>query len=216
MVRRTKLLSKLLASAAQTCFSTPSVRLRSRLLLSPAGSQLLEFAFVLPFLLVFVAGIIDFGQAYNLKQKLNNAAREGARFAALPKNQADVNCGSSCIPPPTSVNSVKDVVVNYLEDAGVTNCVQGIAGTTPTYSATNRAWTYTSSSSGCAGFSLEIDRVYNYTDGTAPLTASRVILTYPYGWVLFGRIIQMRPFNGSSYGTSINITTDAIMKNEPS
>jgi hypothetical protein len=186
-------------------------RCKSRGLLSQAtGSQLLEFAFVLPFLLVFVAGIIDFGQAYNLKQILNNAAREGARFAAIPENQADVNCGSACIPAPASVTAVRDVVADYLTNAGVTSCT---LNATPQYSVANQAWTYSSSSSGCNGFSLEIDRWYNYLNGTAPVVGSRVILTYPYNWVLFGRIIQLQPFNGSSYGTSINITTDAIMEN---
>src|SRR5260370_20680101 len=48
---------------------------------SSSGSQLLEFALVVPLLLAMVIGILDFGQAYNLKQKLTNAAREGARFA---------------------------------------------------------------------------------------------------------------------------------------
>ena len=46
---------------------------------SNEGSELLEFALVVPLLLVFVVGIVDFGSAYNLKQQLNNAAREGAR-----------------------------------------------------------------------------------------------------------------------------------------
>ena len=46
------------------------------------GAQLLEFALVLPLLVVLVIGVSDFGGAYTLKDKLANAAREGARIAA--------------------------------------------------------------------------------------------------------------------------------------
>ena len=51
----------------------------------------------LPLLVVFVVGIFDFGGAFNLKQMLNNIAREGARFASsLPTNDLDA-AGNSAI-----------------------------------------------------------------------------------------------------------------------
>lgn len=52
-----------------------------------AASQMVEFVVCLPLLIVVVVGIFDFGEAFNVKQKLNGAAREGARFAStLPTN----------------------------------------------------------------------------------------------------------------------------------
>jgi hypothetical protein len=55
------------------------------------GSQLLEFAFVLPFLLVLVIGITEFSLALVLRDKLTNAAREGARKAVTqPTPEAEV------------------------------------------------------------------------------------------------------------------------------
>jgi hypothetical protein len=42
-----------------------------------------EFALVLPVLLILLFGIIDFGRMLNAKVTLNEAAREGARAAAL-------------------------------------------------------------------------------------------------------------------------------------
>jgi Flp pilus assembly protein TadG len=42
-----------------------------------------EFALVLPILLMLIFGIIDFGRAYNAKISLTQAAREGARVRAL-------------------------------------------------------------------------------------------------------------------------------------
>jgi len=47
-----------------------------------------EFALLLPVLLLIVFGIIDFGRALNAQVTLTQAAREGARLAAL--NQPDV------------------------------------------------------------------------------------------------------------------------------
>src|SRR5205807_470777 len=64
------------------------MRFLSHFLLSDiAASQMVEFAVCLPLLIVVVVGIFDFGEAFNVKQKLNGAAREGARFASsLPTN----------------------------------------------------------------------------------------------------------------------------------
>jgi Flp pilus assembly protein TadG len=55
------------------------------------GAELVEFALVLPLLLVVFGGIIDFGLMLQRHQVLSNAAREGARLAVLPGyEQADV------------------------------------------------------------------------------------------------------------------------------
>jgi Flp pilus assembly protein TadG len=48
------------------------------------GAELVEFALVLPFLLVVIAGIVDFGFAFQRYEVITNAAREGARLATLP------------------------------------------------------------------------------------------------------------------------------------
>jgi Flp pilus assembly protein TadG len=47
------------------------------------GAAAVEFALVLPLLLLIVFGIIDFGRALNAQITLTQAAREGARLAAL-------------------------------------------------------------------------------------------------------------------------------------
>jgi Flp pilus assembly protein TadG len=47
------------------------------------GQALVEFALVLPVLLILVVGILEFGRAWNLHQVLTDAAREGARKAAI-------------------------------------------------------------------------------------------------------------------------------------
>lgn len=47
------------------------------------GNVAVEFAFVLPVLLLIVGGILDFGRAYWFKQTLTWASREGARQASI-------------------------------------------------------------------------------------------------------------------------------------
>lgn len=46
------------------------------------GQALVEFALAVPFLLILVFGIIDFGSALHAKIAITKAAREGARLAA--------------------------------------------------------------------------------------------------------------------------------------
>jgi Flp pilus assembly protein TadG len=47
------------------------------------GQALAEFALVLPLVLLFIAGIIEMGRAWNIKQAVTDAAREGARYAVV-------------------------------------------------------------------------------------------------------------------------------------
>jgi Flp pilus assembly protein TadG len=51
------------------------------------GAAAVEFALVLPLLVLLVAGIADFGRAYYLQTTISGAAREGVRAMAL-KNDA--------------------------------------------------------------------------------------------------------------------------------
>ena len=47
------------------------------------GQAAVEFALVLPFLLVMLIGIVEFGRAWNQHQVITDAARESARKASL-------------------------------------------------------------------------------------------------------------------------------------
>jgi Flp pilus assembly protein TadG len=50
------------------------------------GLAMVEFALLLPILLLMVFGITEFGRAFLIKNALNNAAREGARRASISAN----------------------------------------------------------------------------------------------------------------------------------
>jgi Flp pilus assembly protein TadG len=47
------------------------------------GQALAEFALIMPVLFLVVAGIIEFGRGWNIKQAVTDAAREGARYVVV-------------------------------------------------------------------------------------------------------------------------------------
>src|SRR5713226_8279341 len=83
------------------------------------GSQIMEFAITLPLLVVLVVGIYDFAQAFNVKEKLNFAARDGARFGSTqPTNDLSQDT-------PLSVSAIRDLVDADLLAAGISDCGLG-------------------------------------------------------------------------------------------
>ena len=49
----------------------------------PRGQALAEFALILPVLFLLIAGILEFGRGWNIKQAVTEAAREGARYTVV-------------------------------------------------------------------------------------------------------------------------------------
>ena len=83
-----------------------SARVRTR----AEGSALLEFAIVLPLLVVFIVGIYDFSGSFNQKQKISHAAQEGAIAAgAQPMTDLDPTNGD-----PDSLHAVVTVIATSL------------------------------------------------------------------------------------------------------
>jgi Flp pilus assembly protein TadG len=84
-----------------------------------AGVSLVEFALVLPLLLVLLLGMLDFGKAFNYWIDSTHLANEGSRWAVVNKNpgsgtlqqyiqqQADTpelrNGGTSSVPSPLQI-----------------------------------------------------------------------------------------------------------------
>ncbi len=177
---------------------------------SSSGSQLLEFALVVPLLLAMVIGILDFGQAYNLKQKLTNAAREGARFAI------EEPCADCSQAAPSTTQAIENSMVSYLSNTGVNLC--GLTGTTvPTVGPQPVAsWTFTSPQT-CAGtsanFTIEIDRENTFASSNGgKVVSSQVIVSSPYAWT-FNRIIGLL-LPGANYQAVTTISSTAIMETE--
>jgi len=178
------------------------------------ASQILEFAVALPLLLVIVVGIYDFGQAFNLKQKLTNAARDGARFAAsLPTDDLSnpTSCGAQ--PSPGSVCAIRDMVDAYLVNSKINDCgltAGTVAGASP--------WVYSASGNGCPGtLTLTIDRSQAFPvtipGASEPIyeVGTKVSISYPYQWS-FGRVIQLL-VPGTSYATVSQVSVDSLVPN---
>jgi Flp pilus assembly protein TadG len=51
---------------------------------SERGAELIEFALIVPILILVLAGIFDFGMMFRAYEVVTNAAREGARVGVLP------------------------------------------------------------------------------------------------------------------------------------
>lgn len=68
-------------SAALTA---PEIRPKSK---SERGATAVEFAIILPLLLMLVFGITEFGRAYQARLTVTHAAREGVRVLAVTDDQ---------------------------------------------------------------------------------------------------------------------------------
>lgn len=98
---------------------------------SDRGASVVEFALVLPVLIMLLLGMISAGAAYNQKLDLAHAAREGARYGAtLPSTQT---FSSGYATPNTWAYGVRQYVVD--QSAGTLTasqvCVSLVEGATP-------------------------------------------------------------------------------------
>jgi Flp pilus assembly pilin Flp len=65
----------------------------SRLRRDESGANAVEFALLLPVLIILLFGVISVGLLYNQQLSLTQAAREGARFAATLPDAPVGECG---------------------------------------------------------------------------------------------------------------------------
>jgi Flp pilus assembly protein TadG len=164
---------------------------RNSSLRNTSGAALIEFAVALPLLVVLVVGVFDFGEAFNLKQELNNAAREGARFGASQPTNDLLNSGT-----PPSVDAVRYLVASYLQAERLNDC--GLASmSAPANTSAPFAWTY--SATGCVrNLVLTIQRpcspMTSCPKANGPPSAympyTFVQISYPYQWH-FNNVIQL-------------------------
>ena len=157
---------------------------------SERGAELVEFALMLPILLVIIAGLWDFGRAYRTYQAITNAAREGARLAVVP---AGINQKQAV------QNRVKDYLTkSSLDTSFITsgNIDTYIDVRNPLNSPANTAVTV------------------NLPGGaTAVVTVSRISVNYPFTFSIFGPVIRLW-VPSSTLGGSITLRTSVTMQNQ--
>jgi len=154
------------------------------------GAELVEFALVLPILLVVIAGLWDFGRAFRTYQAITNAAREGARLAVVP---AGINQKEAI------QNRVKDYLgKSSLDTSFITsgNIDTYINVRNPLNDAGNTALT-----------------VNLPNGGTAVVTVSRVSVNYPFTFMIFGPVIKLW-VPSSTLGGSITLKSTVTMQNQ--
>jgi hypothetical protein len=175
------------------------------------GSALLEFAIVLPLLVVFIVGIYDFSGAYNQRQKIEHAAQMGAIVAgAQPTSDMD-----PAIPNPDSLQPVVTVIFNSLASDGVLPLAnQGCAPPVVPSQLGGLIWKY--EIKGCPDtLIITIDRGSVTAVPGPPATnivGTAVTVSYPYRW-RFNSAIQLL-FPGASYAATTNLTETATVHNQ--
>jgi Flp pilus assembly protein TadG len=177
------------------------------------ATQIAEFAVALPLLLIMVVGIFDFGNAYNLKQKVTNSAREAARLgASQPTNDlSDV--------PPASILAIRDLVSNSLLSSRASDCGLGSAAAVAAGGATPWKWSFTVSCGTAGNLVLTVDRGFAFTStvttsgGTAiKILATNVTILYPYQWQ-FNRVVTLMVPTAIYPGTT-QVAVTSLMANQ--
>lgn len=178
-----------------------------------SATQIAEFAVALPLLLVMVVGIFDFGNAYNLKQKVTNSAREAARLgASQPTN--DLSDA-----PPASILAIRDLVSNSLLSSRVSDCGLGSATAVAAGGATPWKWSFTVACGTAGNLVLTVDRGFAFTStvttsgGAAiKILTTNVTILYPYQWQ-FNRVVTLMLPTAIYPGTT-QIAVTSLMANQ--
>lgn len=84
------------------------------------GAVAVEFALLLPVLLILLFGIIDFGLALNAQVTLTQAAREGARLAALGQTASVARTRAQVAAPLLNIPTGNIAVTTCASNAGPT------------------------------------------------------------------------------------------------
>jgi uncharacterized protein (UPF0333 family) len=183
------------------------------------GASLLEFAIVVPLLVVFVVGIYDFSLAFNQRQKIVQAAQEGAIIAgAQPTNDIEQTAAKqdSLVPVVTAIfNSL--TAGGILPNANSGTCKMPpptpIAAAPPPFT-----WQYTISGCSAAPYTGSDDLVITinrgWSTGTGPVSlGTSVTVVYPYHW-RFGSVIQLLFPGPNGYSTPTKVTSTATVHNQ--
>jgi Flp pilus assembly protein TadG len=177
------------------------------------GSQIIEFAVALPLLVVLFVGIFDFGSAFNLKQKVHNAALLAARVGANQPTR-DLSATGNCNAP-ESICAIRDTIAGNLTAGRVNDCGLAAAQAAP---AGGLAWTFTANT-GCPGtLTLTVERGFTYSTTLSPpfetpytIEGTRATLSYPYRWQFSNVIKLLSPT--ASYPGSSQISSVAVVQN---
>ena len=199
-------------------FASSRSRFR-RLLRDKRGSELAEFAVVIPVLLMVLIGMYWFGRAYNIYETITRAAREGARYGATP---VCALCGNSCANGtdmsafPCTSTVVNNSVIPSLQAAHLDpSQIVSITGSTKTGPSLNGCFRGGTQPTGCraSGPACSVSNnvwvchcVDMNTGGNPPECGTWVGFKYPFQFVF--------PFTGLGPPFQIQIPVTVQMREE--
>jgi Flp pilus assembly protein TadG len=125
------------------------------------GANAVEFAFLVPILILLIFGIISFGWLFSQQLALNNAVREGARFAVAVGNTTAQQC-----------DQIQPTVRNALVGSTITN-TSAVAVTAKKVGDVNN----------CSGVTILCEDSFDPDDGGA-IASIEVNATYPATFIL--------------------------------
>lgn len=166
-----------------------------KLLRDERGAAMVEFALVVPLLLLLIFGIAEFGRAWNINQTLADAAREGARRAVVRDGPAAAKVGDATTP-----GTVPAVVLDRLRRAGIS---------------TRGAWDPADYTADCTGWAPPADEVTGAQIsgcgwGRTTGEEARVAIRLPYGFLLVKPLLAL--LGGEIDGRTFE--TNYVMRNE--
>jgi Flp pilus assembly protein TadG len=145
-----------------------------RLFRENQGSQLVEFAVVLPLLAGLIMGIIAFGQAFSIDQTLTNAAAAGAQALSISR-------GTNALDPCMTVSSPAFNVASSLNRNNIKFTITitpptGVTGGTTYTLATNQTNPTCAAANTTSAPATDVQVSYN----------ANVTLTYPCAIEIYG------------------------------
>jgi len=173
---------------------------------SDDGASAVEFAIVLPLLMLLLFGMIEFGLIIYNKQVITNASREGARYAIVQPI-----CTPSCVPvgspfpyatvsppPPICHNecNVQKVVQDYCKDNLISFGIQPL----PTIIVTGGTASPTTYTNICVP-----------TPSPTPPADIEVQVSYSYNFLVYQNIVTLF---GGSQGSSLQLSSSTTMRCE--
>jgi Flp pilus assembly protein TadG len=167
------------------------------------GVEILELAFVLPLLLLMLIGILYYGDAWAVKDKVDGAGRDAARVAVNDFNDTtNPQCAGGT---PCSVQAAANAAVQALSNANIDTCGMSPSTAPPALTGVF-AWTYTSGACASSGvpWTMVVERAVPQTVSGVNVLTTRITLSYPFEW----NLVAVNPF-----GSPIMLGSQSIMTN---
>lgn len=95
-----------------------------RRLRADRGAAVVEFAIVLPMLMLLLCGIIDFGTSYNDYQALRGGVRDGTRDSVVTNYGSNVACHDTATQGPAPATPALNIICHIKDRAGLGNGIR--------------------------------------------------------------------------------------------